>query len=775
MAEQAAAGSAPAPAAPGHGWAEQRSGTPPAGKGPAGGAPAPPESPSEPAAAGGEREDGSGQRAESGQGARTDQGDQDQQSSIPGFDQVKGVAEPFLGGTAKTGMRVDGAIAGGTNYGAVALHGHDNYVVGTQIVATSGGGGRIAVGIVEPGLLDKVEAVLVAPTVADQAMRVLREQRVLVLRGRPHWGKSSLALWLLSQVGREEGGPAPEVYALGSSVPLHDLPEGFLRADDRPGGRYLLDSLSPETAGTLRLPVLRALCRDLGNGYLVITVDSRTPIPRIELGGYLVDCQEPPDPEAVLRRNLRWRLDGAELPHGLLEAPWVRRELDGKPLPGHLDQVGEVLAMVAEGLADTTEAEAKSTHLLGRRVAEWFERHPELPERCLMVAAAVLNGASYHEVADAADRLRTIVEPPDDDQPPPSPGWGLSSSRHQLVEDVGARIVPRMQATSLGPCPVELLELEDPRLQLEVLEHVWVGHDAVRGTLLDWLGELGHHSTFDVHGRAAAAAGALCRKDLPYLHNRLLLEWATAERREARISAAVALDVVAGDRDLARQVRALLHQWIQRDPGSRQAWTATVAYGFGVGQRWPRFALRDLRLVVEEAPHHAWVASRSLASLCDAGQEATVLDAIAEWAAVDDPPEAGEPALWVFLFMLGAADVDVLNAGADGNDAVPTLLRLAAQDIELRRRVVELWKDAFQRMETHKAAIRALRGWILLADERPEAERALDPVALDLLWGERGYQADLIEVLRELAEDARRPSPNARRYLLGMGQEVTRR
>jgi hypothetical protein len=776
MADQGAAGPTPATAAPGHGWSERRGPVPPAGWG-AGGGGAPPESPPDPAVAGGDREGEARQRTEAGQDVRSEQGEQDQQTTIPGADQVKGFAQPYLGATEKVGMRVDGDVTGGTNYGTVEQRGRENYLAETinRIVVPNVGGSRVAVGSVEPRLLDKVASVLVAPAVAGQALGVLREQRVLILRGRPHWGKSSLALWLLGRVGRQEHEPTPEVYALGPTVSLHDLPEGFLSDNDRPSGRYVIDTLSPETAGTLRLPILRALCRDLGDGYLVITVDSRTPIPRIELGDYLVDCEEPPDPEAVLRHNLRWRLDGAEPPAALFEVPWVRRELDGKPLPGYLDQLGDVLTMVAKGLTDPTTAEADYTRLLGRRVAEWFESHPDLPERCLMVAAAVLNGASYHEVADAADQLRTLLEPPnEDDALPQPPGWGLSSSRHQLVEDLGARVLTQLQPTSLGPCPVELLELEDPRLQPQVLDHVWVGHDAVRGTLLDWLERLGHHSIFDVHGRAAAAVGALCRKDLPYLHNRLLLEWATAEGREARISAAVALDVVAGDPDLARQVRALLHQWIQLDPGSRQAWTATVAYGFGVGQRWPKFALRDLRLVVEQAPHHAWVASQSLASLCEAGKASTVLDAIADWAAIDDPPDAAEPVLRVFLRMLMAANANVLTAGADGNDTVPTLLRLAAKDGEHRSRVVELWKQAFQRVDTSKEAVGALRRWILLADERTEVQQTLDPVAGLLLRGDHGYQADLADVLRELAEDLRRPSTNARRYLQGIGQEVTR-
>jgi hypothetical protein len=334
-------------------------------------------------------------------------------------------------------------------------------------------------------------------------MRILRDQQVVVLVGRRHWGKASLALWLLSQVGRGDGGPWPEVYAIAPQWSLGDLPEGFFTDEDRPSGRYVVDTLDPRVAGTLRLPVLRALCGQLDRGYLVITVDSRTPIPRIELGDYLVRCEELPDAEVVLRSNLRWRLDGQEAPDRLLEVPWVRRALGRRPVPEHLDQLAEVLAGVARGLMDEAEAEADYGGWVRRRVEEWFESHPDLPERCLMVAAAVLNGVSYHEVADAAARFRARLEPPDPDETAPRlPSWGLASPRGQLVEDIGARVVSELRPTALGPCRAEVLKLEDLRQQREVLEHLWEGHDAVRSTLLDWLEELGHYRNLEVSGRA---------------------------------------------------------------------------------------------------------------------------------------------------------------------------------------------------------------------------------------------------------------------------------
>ena len=86
--------------------------------------------------------------------------------------------------------------------------------------------------------------------------------------------------------------------------------------------------------------------------------------------------------------------------------------------------------------------------------------------------------------------------------------------------------------------------------------------------------------------------------------------------------------------------------------------------------------------------------------------------------------------------------------------------------------MVSLWKNAFHHGEIHEEAVAALGIWIALADERRAAGDALDAVAPELLFGTAAEQEELADVLREWTDDPRRPSPTARRYLIGIGQEV---
>jgi hypothetical protein len=298
-----------------------------------------------------------------------------EEPSIPGPDRMEGLAQPYLAEQA-TGIHHQGAMFGGQNVGYVHTINANTY----PIVVPPAAGDRVAVGTVEPELLAKVRAVVVPPEPADRALRVLRDQRVVVLQGRSHWGEASLALWLLSHVDGD-GGPWPEVHAIAPDTSLRELTAAVFGDEARPDGRYVIDTLDPAAAASLRLPVLRALCSELGKGYLVVTIDSRTPVPRIELGAYLVHCEELPAAETVLRGNLRWRLDGLAPPERLLELPWVRSELGRGALPGQLDQLADVLAGVGNGTLAEADAEAAYAGWTRLRVQEWFESHPSMCQR----------------------------------------------------------------------------------------------------------------------------------------------------------------------------------------------------------------------------------------------------------------------------------------------------------------------------------------------------------------------------------------------------------
>jgi hypothetical protein len=705
--------------------------------------------------AGQDRQDAAGERP-GGERAEEDA------SAFPSTHQVQQLAQAFLpAGDTRGEVQQSGPVIGSETYGYVGT------VNRTQIVVPGGGSARVAVGSVRPELLTKVEQVFVAAACYQRALHVLRSQRVVVLQGRAHWGKATTALRLLLDACALDPDRTQQMLAIAPNVQLETLTEDFFED----GGAYVVDTLAPAGAGALHVSLLSYLSDRLEEtaGYLAITVDGRSAIPRTALRDYLVLCTTIPDPEEVLRQNLRWHLRDGGHSDGLAELAWVQRQVRQRPLPGQLDQLAEVLADLVRGRIAEADAPADYARRVRLRVQEWFESHPELPERCLMVAAAVLNGSSYHEVADSAYRLRLLLEPPPEEDQPPRPGWRFGSSRTQIVEDICGQVVLERQPTNLGTSPREVLQLDDVNLQREVLEHVWFEHDAVRGPLLEWLSELGGHRSPEIRQRAAVAVGALCLKDFVYIYNRIVLDWAASPRVAEGISAAVALNMVANaDDELASQVRTLLQRWVLHDPRSALAWTATAAFGLQVGQRWPEHALRALRAVVEQAPEYAWAASRSIANLCEAGRAGVVLEAIEEWAGCDDP-RATARCLRAFVrtMRVGGGDGVVASGARDGDrDGVvtPVLLRLAASDQEVLDQVLRLWREALDRHETYEQALAALRHWLLLADEDDHTRQALDAVASDLLSGTINQQRELVVALEEWADDPRFPSITAKRY-----------
>jgi hypothetical protein len=340
----------------------------------------------------------------------------------------------------------------------------------------------------------------------ERARAILSEYGLVILYGRAHWGKTTTALRLLDEKHPDE------VYLLDSESPFPTLGEHILEN----GRGYLIERLAPDAASAINPVALMHLSERLVdmNSHVVATIDGLVPLRSYALEWALVTCDELPDPKEVLRRSLTWRLRDRDYSVDELMRPqWVQNELAAKPHPARVDALASVLERIASDSLDAARAPATYQNLLANQVGEWFETHPGLRERCLMVAIAVLNEISYQKVADAADRLHDLLQPPpeddDEDVEPQGSGWEMSSSRRRRVQDCCANLITGFESTQIGDLPIQRVEFEDAQLQPAVLEHVWSEHDVVRSKLLTWFEELGADSSADVRVRACACGG--CR------------------------------------------------------------------------------------------------------------------------------------------------------------------------------------------------------------------------------------------------------------------------
>jgi hypothetical protein len=400
------------------------------------------------------------------------------------------------------------------------VHGGQAYGIGMTAVATERAtadhDGQIC-GKIRTSDLERIRVVHVPAYPAHKRARaILAEYGLVILYGRARWGKTTTALRLLDEKHHNE------VYLLDSKSSFPTIEERVLKA----GKGYFIEHLPPDTASAINPVALMHLSQRLVGlkSHVIVTIDGLVPLRSHAVEWSLVVCDELPDPKEKLKCSVTWRLrDKACSVDELMRLQWVQDELAVQPHPARVHALASVLEGIASNNLDAAHGPTTYSNLLPNQVGEWFETHPGLRERCLMVAIAVLNEASYQEVADAADRLHDLLEPPpededddeDEDSHPQGPGWEMSRPRRHRVQDRCADLFSEFESTLIGDVPVQRVRFEDPHLQRVVLKHVWTEQDVVRPELLTWLEELGADSSDDVRVsagvRLVARAGVLGR------------------------------------------------------------------------------------------------------------------------------------------------------------------------------------------------------------------------------------------------------------------------
>jgi hypothetical protein len=312
-------------------------------------------------------------------------------------------------------------------------------------------------------------------------------------------------------------------------------------------------------------------------------------------------------------------------------------------LPREIDHLAILFAQVVRGELMVDVALSRFMAQAYKNVGSWFEKHATLEERTFMLAVAVFNGAKYQTVIDGQASLHSHLKQPTTEHDSPTAESVFGKTRTERVEEACARLVRGYEQTEFGRSSVELVQLNNPTLQPAVLRYVWQEYDKFRKPLLEWLRDLGHHPSFDIRARVAAAVGELTKYDFDYVKTMVLSVWAMQNDSKSRSAVSLALGIPAWEGEFAPEVLGLLHYWSALDNhGLRQA--AAEAYGGLVGQRFPDIALHNLETIARESDdfHLFLTVSQSVVTLFDTGRFAAdnyskVLDALINWTSTHFP------------------------------------------------------------------------------------------------------------------------------------------
>lgn len=376
------------------------------------------------------------------------------------------------------------------------------------------------------------------------ADRLGRPGAVVILQGMPGVGRRAAATMLLEEVsaplGRIEELPA-------------NLEEGV--PEPSPGDRYLLD-LSPVgendyPAAQQTLKMYRSLVEKHEARMVAVCPAGLEWMLDAELAPLAVTIERPRG-RAVLSRHLRARgvrfeyehLSTDELTHMFATAPM--RELD---------RLAELVTQARDSARYGTdfthwrdEAVAAATNW-SQQVAQKLRKHRGGPERALLLAAAMMSGATADTVMGAATRLLELVGHPKDLTPRlAQEGLGEQFEKLALVREADGRV-------GFGR-----LAYDDA-----VRGHFWENFPDLRTGFRDWVEqcmeqpELGPEDRRRLVSRFAEQALSSGRPDDLV---ELVEKW-TRPSAEGRLSAAAAatLELGLSHEQYASRFRSRVYQW----------------------------------------------------------------------------------------------------------------------------------------------------------------------------------------------------------------------
>ncbi len=606
--------------------------------------------------------------------------------------------------------------------------------------------------------LIQVKDVFEAPAGIIDAASVLRERRMLILRGTPGSGRQTAAMWLIATTGLTD-----RVFYLRPDRMLAAVHDGQLARD----AAYIVPGLDSYAAAHLDQFVLGEIDVWLGKGsMLIITMDSSVMLhPDLATrNDVLVDGIGCPDPIAVAEKHARLELtmrhpaSGGEAAEpaevigrllGWLADSEIAARLVARPQPRFAAQVGRALARTA---IDNDDARAAIAVLEDpqEHVRQWFDVHTDAAERCLLVAVAALGGASYLAVADAAAALQRQMT-------------GMRNPRHEcqsfwplIADEPWLELTEDRYLSPLGTMPVEVVRFRNGRIQTAVLEYAWRRLDGMRRAMTPWLIELGGAQAAEVKARSAATAGIVSLFDFRYALDNVLFAWAASPAAAPREAAALALSFPAGDSRYRDPVWRLLLSWYDGETAASGEFTETAirALGGPLGANEPEAALTALRSI---AKMHEWEyvfdISESLIQLTASGHNAAVLAALRSWSEQPAGPDSKNelPVIALCCFLRCAMPLAV---GA-GGQARPVILGSGTSALP---QVALLWSRALDDNSLRAWALDLLRGWLDLREDPGDDGNYAQALVLHIAGQTERHRQRLAHHCYKWAKDPVNPS-----------------
>ena len=410
-------------------------------------------------------------------------------------------------------------------------------------------------------------------------------------------GQNSAAIWLLWHIIGDD------------SVSLKDPSVHKLHLDSVNGeNENLLETLESSVSSTTFLidlvdapeSQLGRVVEDLGNitkvlqesgAFLVVSAPESY---HDEFGRNLPGrvCRlQPPDPVKVMRRNL-----------SVFDASERERLLGDPGLLARLRRMWPAQVLQLAEWATTSHSQGKATEEvlndLESAQQDWskilnqvLDHDPDAWQRCLLLAAAVLEGADPSVVVESAWSLVEVTR------------FGLS--RPHALQERSAK--SELDFPASIPLDSEPVHFRAPGMAEAIPAHVWRHYRPLRGHIKHWLKSLPEQhrglESRDLNSIVDSVA-ALARRNGHEIATGLAEAWICSGRKEGgrpylmepqRSMAVRLLSKCASDDELGFKVRECLYQWVYRRTDPSVAIVVAQVCATSYGALFPGSALTRLK------------------------------------------------------------------------------------------------------------------------------------------------------------------------------------
>lgn len=354
-------------------------------------------------------------------------------------------------------------------------------------------------------------------------------------------------------------------------------------------------------------------------------------------------------------------------------------------------------------------------------IEEIFDKHENIKDRSFMIALAVLEGCNYRYVLNTSRQLQSILQPKEKTENDLDIRVN-EKKRSTWLKEIRAHLSDGEESTECGQGQIDIVSFQCQEDSSTLLRYIWHEYDAYADALLQWLYELGEHSSADVRSRAAGIAGQLAIYEFRPVREKIFLPWAKSKKQSLQRLTALALSIVASydeNEKIAQQAFNILHHWSGLKNSFRLNSTAIVAYGHYIGLLFPQQALDNLKIIAQSGDGRLFSdIAQAVVKLFDIGEKVSernliILNTLKEW--IKQHPKTSLHKLSLIIFWRLMRKSNFAN-----NVQRPVLLLFSKEEKQVTSSIVFLIRNSLNIPLTSDLTIQAIRSWVDFVDKQQE-------------------------------------------------------